>query len=126
VSPLTAAEAAKTLGYRVYTIGTGTRGLAPYPVKGPFGNTVYQPMQVSIDEDTLQRIADETGGRYFRATDTESLEGIYEEIDELEKSPQEALQYLDYQELYPGIALLALLLLVGESILAETWLRVLP
>lgn len=126
VTPLTAAAAARTLGYRVYTIGAGTRGLAPYPVRGPFGNVVYQPMQVSIDEDTLKEIAGTTGGRYFRATDTDSLEAIYAEIDQLEKSPQEAPRYLDYRELYPWLALPALLLLLGEAVLAQTWLRVLP
>jgi Ca-activated chloride channel homolog len=126
VTPLTAAEAAKTLGYRVYTIGAGTRGLAPYPVRGPFGNIVYQPVQVSIDEDTLRQIATTTGGRYFRATDTASLEAIYAEIDKLEKSPHEGLEYLDYHELYPWLALPAFLLLIAEAVLAETWLRVLP
>jgi len=81
---------------------------------------------VSIDEATLKEIAGTTGGRYFRATDTDSLEAIYAEIDELEKSPQEAPRYLDYRELYPWLALPALLLLLGEAVLAQTWLRVLP
>lgn len=126
VTPLNAAEAAKTLGYRVYTVGAGTRGVAPYPVMGPFGNKIYQPMPVDIDEDTLRRIADKTGGRYFRATDTQSLETVYAEIDRLEKSPYEAEQYLDYQELYVWFALLGLVLLAGETVLAQTWLRVLP
>lgn len=126
VTPLTAAEAARTLGYKVYTIGAGTRGLAPYPATDFFGNRIYRPMQVDIDENTLKRIAEMTGGRYFRATDTESLEAIYAEIDRLEKSPHEALQYLEFHELCAWLALPALLLLATESILAETWLRVLP
>jgi Ca-activated chloride channel family protein len=67
-----------------------------------------------------------TSGRYYRATDTESLEQIYAEIDQLERSPQEGLQYLDYHELYPWLALPALLLLAGEALLSQTWLRVLP
>jgi Ca-activated chloride channel family protein len=126
VSPLTATEAAKQLGYRVYTIGAGTRGLAPYPATDLFGNRVYRPMQVDVDEDTLRRIAELTGGRYFRATDTKSLEQIYAEIDQLEKSPYEGLQYMDYHELYPWFALPAFLMLLGEVVLSETWLKVLP
>jgi Ca-activated chloride channel family protein len=126
VPPLTAAETAKTLGYRVYTIGAGTRGLAPFPSTDPFGNKTYVPMQVDVDEKTLQSIAATTGGRYFRATDTESLKKIYAEIDQLEKSEHEGLQYLEFDELYVWFAVPALLLLAGEAILANTWLRVLP
>ena len=126
VSPLTAAEAAKTLGYRVYTIGAGTRGLAPFPDTDMFGNRVYRPMQVDIDETTLQKIAEITGGKYFRATDTDSLTKIYAEIDQLETTTHEGLQYLEYNELYVWLVLPALLLLAGEALLAETWLRVLP
>jgi Ca-activated chloride channel homolog len=126
VPPLTAAETAKTLGYRVYTIGAGTRGSAPFPQTDAFGRRVYVSLPVDIDEDTLRRIADTTGGRYFRATDTASLEQIYDEIDKLEKSSQEGLQYLEYHELYAWLALPALLLLAGEAVLAQTWLRVLP
>lgn len=126
IPPSTAAEAAKSLGYRVYTIGAGTRGLAPFPQTDPFGNKVYVPTPVDIDEAALRQIAQTTGGRYYRATDLETLQGIYAEIDELEKSPYEGLQYLDYTELYPWLALPAFLLLVTESLLVQTWLRVLP
>lgn len=126
VAPLTAAEAAKTLGYRVYTIGAGTHGLAPYPSTDAFGNRVYVPMQVDIDEESLQRIAAITGGRYYRATDTPTLQEIYAEIDKLERSPFEGLQYHDYHELYPWLAVPAFLLLVAEAVLAQTSLRVLP
>lgn len=126
VPPLVAAEAAKTLGYRVYTIGAGTRGSAPFPQVDAFGRRVYVNMPVDIDEDTLKEVAQITGGRYFRATDTPSLQQIYDEIDQLEKSPQEGLQYLEYHELYLWLALPALLLLAGEALLAHTWLRVLP
>ncbi len=126
VSPTTAAQAAATLGYRVYTIGAGTRGLAPYPATDMFGNRIYQPMQVDIDEDTLTKIAEETGGKYFRATDTASLEKIYEEIDQLEKSPAEAPRFLDYREIGIWLIAPALLLLVGETMLSHTLLRVLP
>jgi Ca-activated chloride channel family protein len=126
VPPLTAAEAAKALGYRVYTIGAGTRGSAPFPQTDAFGRRVYVSLPVDIDEETLRRIAEITGGRYFRATDTPSLEQIYDEIDALERSPQEGLQYLEYEELYGWLAVPALLLLAGEAVLAQTWLRVLP
>jgi Ca-activated chloride channel family protein len=126
IPPMTAAETAKTLGYRVYTIGAGTRGSAPFPQVDAFGRRVYVSMPVDIDEDTLSRVAELTGGRYFRATDTPSLQQIYDEIDRLEKSPQEGLQYLEYHELYVWLALPALLLLASEAILAHTWLRVLP
>jgi len=126
VSPLTAAEAAKDLGYRVYTIGAGTRGLAPYPATDFFGNRVYRPVQVDIDEDTLKKIAETTGGRYFRATGSDSLDEIYAEIDKLEKSPYEGLQYLEYSELYLWLALPALLALGIETVLGATLLRTLP
>jgi Ca-activated chloride channel family protein len=126
VPPLVAADTAKTLGYRVYTIGAGTRGNAPFPQVDAFGRRVYVSMPVDIDEDTLRRVADTTGGKYFRATDTPSLQQIYDEIDQLEKSPQEGLQYLEYYELYVWLALPALVLLATEAVLAQTWLRILP
>lgn len=126
VTPLTAAEAAKALGYKVYTIGVGTQGVAPYPATDMFGNKVYRPMPVDIDEETLKKVAEITGGKYFRATDTPSLEQIYAEIDQLEKSPYQGLQYLEYDELYVWLVLPAFLLLALESVLSATWLRVLP
>jgi Ca-activated chloride channel family protein len=126
VTPETAAEAAATLGIKVYTIGAGTRGMAPYPAQDMFGNKVYRPMAVDIDEDTLKRIAQKTGGRYFRATDTQSLRDVYAEIDRAEKTPFEAPQFLDYRELYPWLAWPALALLLMEIGLAETVLRKLP
>ena len=126
VTPEAAAEAAATLGYRVYTIGAGTRGVARYPSTDFFGNKRYVPMEVDIDEKTLRRVAAETGGKYFRATDTDSLRSIYEEIDQLERTEHEGLVYLDYHELYPWLAIPALLLLVIDVVVAETWLRVLP
>jgi Ca-activated chloride channel family protein len=126
VPPLTAAESAKALGYRVYTIGAGTRGTAPYPQVDPFGRKVYVNMPVDVDEDTLKAIAETTGGKYFRATDTDSLRRIYDDIDKLETTSEEGLQYLDYDELYVWLVVAALLLLVGEAVLAQTWLRVLP
>jgi Ca-activated chloride channel family protein len=126
VKPLTAAEAAKALGYRVYTIGAGTKGLAPFPARDLFGNRVYQPMSVDIDETTLREIAKTTGGRYFRATDTENLQNIYAEIDTLEKSPHEGLHFKEYRELYPWLLIPGVLLLGIEVVLGRTVLRVLP
>lgn len=126
VSPRTAAEAAAALGIKVYTVGAGTRGMAPYPARDLFGNKVYRPMPVDIDETTLQEIARETGARYFRATDTDSLRAVYDEIDRSEKAPFEAPQFLDWRELYAWLAWPALLGLVAEVGLGATWLRKLP
>src|SRR5262249_13830347 len=80
-----AAEAAAALGIKVYTVGAGTRGMAPFPTRDLFGNKVYRPIQVDVDEDTLKKVATTTGARYFRATDTTSLRDIYAEIDKAEK-----------------------------------------
>ncbi|MDR1698658.1 MAG: VWA domain-containing protein, partial [Prevotellaceae bacterium] len=86
ISPLTAAELARTFGIRAYTIGVGTHGLAPMPFRTNTGAIVYQNVEVNIDENTLRGIADLTGGTYFRATDTDNLRSIYREIDKLEKT----------------------------------------
>ena len=126
ISPLTAAEAARALGIKVYTIGAGTKGMAPYPARDAFGNLVYRPVQVDIDEQTLSRIADTTGGRYFRATDTQSLRDIYETIDQLERTASDAPRYLDYDELYPWLLVPALALLGLEIGLRHSLLRELP
>lgn len=126
ISPETAAEAARALGVKVYTIGAGTRGLAPYPGRDFFGNVVYQPVQVDIDEGTLTRIAETTGGQYFRATDTASLQQIYDSIDTLERTAFEAPKYHDWRELYAWFAFPALLLLCLELVLGHTVLRRLP
>jgi Ca-activated chloride channel family protein len=126
ISPATAADALKAVGIKAYTIGAGTRGLAPYPSRDLFGNKVYQPIKVDIDEDTLRKIADTTGGKYFRATDTASLEQIYSDIDKLERTSFSAPRFLDYYELYPWLAVPALLLLAVEVGLTHTRLRKLP
>lgn len=126
VSPKTAADAAAALGIKVYTIGAGTRGLAPFPATDVFGNKVYRPMPVDIDEKTLQAIAETTKARYFRATDTDSLRQIYAEIDRSEKTPFEAPQYLDWRELYPWLGWPALAALVCELSLGAMVLRKLP
>ena len=93
VAPLTAAKIAQKFDIRVYTIGVGTQGFAPYPFKTPFGTTVYQDVEVQIDEETLQNIASVTNGQYFRATSNKALESIYREIDQLERSKIEVKEY---------------------------------
>jgi Ca-activated chloride channel family protein len=126
VTPQTAADAAAALGIKVYTVGAGSQGMAPYPVKDFFGNTVYRPIRVDIDEATLKQIAKTTGARYFRAADTETLRRVYEEIDQAEKAPFEAPEFLDYREVYPWLLWPALGLLLVEVGLGETVLRKLP
>ena len=126
ISPLTAAEAAKALKIKVYTIGAGAKGMAPYPVKDFFGNTVYQPMEIDIDEDTLIKIADATEAKYFRATDTESLRKIYKEIDAFEKTTIEDKGYLEYNELFSVFLILAVSILLLDIVLSNTILRKIP
>lgn len=125
IAPLTAAEIAKTYGIRVYTIGVGSRGMAPMPVQTPFG-LQYQNMQVDIDEGTLQQIATMTHGQYFRATDTEKLHEIYHDIDQLEKNKMQVKEYYRNTDDYTIFALLALLFLASELILRYTVLRKIP
>lgn len=125
IAPLTAAEIAKTYGIRVYTIGVGTRGMAPMPVQTPFG-LQYQNMQVDIDEGTLQQIASMTNGQYFRATDTEKLHEIYHDIDQLEKNKMHVKEYYRNQDDYTIFALLAFVFLSLELILRYTILRKIP
>jgi Ca-activated chloride channel family protein len=126
VSPGTAAEAAASLGVTVYTVGAGTRGMAPFPARDLFGNTVYRPVPVDIDEETLKEVAVATGGRYFRATDTTSLRDVYTEIDRAERVVFDAPVYHDYREIYPWLAWPALALLLCEIGLGATILRKLP
>ncbi|MGI9497945.1 MAG: vWA domain-containing protein [Mariniblastus sp.] len=135
LDPLDAADLANTLGIKIYTIGVGTKGTAPVPVLDPFSNRrVLQMMPVNIDEETLTQVAEITGGKYFRATSSESLEKIYEEIDMLEKINVEASHYVDYQEMatetvhfgafpIPPIALLAFISLATATLLSKTVFR---
>jgi len=125
VPPLTAAEIAKTFGVRVYTIGVGTIGTAPYPMQTPFGVRI-QDVQVKIDEPSLQSIADITGGKYFRATSTDNLKKIYEEIDALEKSKIEVKEFSKKQEEFQSFALAALLLLIAGVLLKISVFRNIP
>ena len=126
IAPLTAAEAAQALKVKVYTIGVGTRGMAPMPVFFG-GRRVGEQMQpVDIDEDTLKKIADRTSGKYFRADNTARFQAIYSEIDHLEKTEKEIKKYSQHRELFawaitPGFALLLL-----EILLRHTAWRRLP
>ncbi len=126
ISPLIAAEAAGALDIKVYTVGAGTKGVAPYPDKDPFGNIVYRRVKIEIDEDTLRQVAEKTGARYFRATDTDSLRAIYKEIDQLETTPIEEKGYIEYKELFHLFLIPGLFLLMLEVILNNTLLRRIP
>jgi len=119
VDPMTAAEIAKVFGVRVYTIGVGSFGTAPYPVQTPFG-VQLRDMKVEIDEDLLQNIATQTDGRYFRATTNQKLEEIYEEIDQLERSKIEVTEFKRKHEEFLPLALLAFGLLLAEFLLRQT------
>jgi Ca-activated chloride channel family protein len=123
--PLTAADAAAALGVKVYTIGAGSPGKAPILVDSLFGQQV-QYIEADLDEDTLQQIAERTGGAYFRATDAKSLRDIYARIDELEKTELELERYTDYEDLYAWLVAPALLLLLLELLLLGTRFRKLP
>ena len=120
IDPITAAEAAHALGVRVYTIGAGTDGPARIPVDDPVFGRRYVTVDASVDEKTLKEIARLTGGRYFRATSAQALEEIYKEIDGLEKSEAETVEYVQYDEKGPLLALAAALMLAAALLLAET------
>ena len=125
IAPVTAAEIAKTFGIRVYSIGVGTQGMAPYPFQTAFG-VQYQDIPVEIDEATLKQVAATTGGQYFRATDNASLKEIYSEIDKMEKTKISVQQYSKKQEEYKNWALLLFALLLVEILLRNTLLRNIP
>ncbi|MCL6217982.1 vWA domain-containing protein [Zunongwangia pacifica] len=124
IDPKVASELAKEFGIKVYTIGVGTNGMALTPV-GIAGNGRFQfgNRQVEIDEDLLKQIADETGGKYFRATNNEKLQDIYDEIDQLEKTEIEEFKYTNYDEKFRPFALLAGALLLFELLLRYTIFR---
>jgi len=125
IDPNTAKEIAKSVGVRVYTIGMGTEGFAPVPVQTP-GGVVMQREKVNIDEKLLTQIATETGGRYYRAKDNESLSNIYKEIDQLEKSKIEVSSIRRYTEQFFPFALAAAVFLFLELLLRWTVLRKFP
>jgi Ca-activated chloride channel homolog len=128
IQPLMAADAARALGIKVYTIGIGEQGEAPMPVgRNPYtGETVYQNVPVDVDEDTLQKIADVTGGKYYRADNAEHFQQIYADIDKLEKTEAIINKYAEFQELFPWFVWLGLAVLLIELVLGQTLLRRLP
>lgn len=126
IDPSTAAELARSLGIKVYTVGVGREGIAPFPVNDPVFGRRYVDVEVKIDEDLLKKIADSTGGQYFRAVDKDSLEKIFKTIDSLEKSRISVKSYTHYHEvfghcLWPGLGLILV-----ESLLSHTRFRKLP
>jgi Ca-activated chloride channel family protein len=125
LSPIQAAELAKTYKIKIYTIGAGTKGEAPVKVRGFFGPTI-QYQRDEIDESILQKIADTTGGRYFRAQDPKSLKDIYETIDRMEKTEVKVKEYMEFNELYAWFTLVGLGLLLLEIILGNTRFRKIP
>jgi len=120
ISPQVAAEAAKALKIKIYAIAVGTKGLSPYPLKDYYGRTVYRNIPIEIDEESLRKIADTTGGKYYLASDSEKLRRIYDEINRLEKSNIEHLGYREYTELFPFFLLPGLILLAIEIFLSNT------
>lgn len=126
MSPLMAADIAKNMGIKVYTIGVGRRGTAPTPVIDPFGNVGLAMVEVEIDEELLREISSMTGAKYFRAENAEALTKIYDEIDQMEKSKVEITDYVSYEELYLGWLILGLLLLVAELFVSRIVLNRLP
>lgn len=126
IAPETAARAAKALKVKVYTIGAGSLGRIPYPFQDEFGRTTYRYVRIDLDEDLLKKIAAETGGSYFRATDTAALRAVYARINRLEKTEIKMPQYLRYVDLYPYFLLPAIMLFLVEILLSNTLLRRLP
>lgn len=126
IDPITAAELAQAFGIRVYTVGVGTQGEAPYPTVDFFGRTVYRNMPVEIDEETLTKIANITGGKYFRATNNNKLKEIYIEIDQLERSKVDVKQFSRKEERFMLLVWLALACVITELVLKRTVLRSIP
>ena len=125
ISPLTAADIAKSLGIRIYTIGVGTNGMAPYPM-ATAGGIQYMNVPVEIDEKTLRTIAETTGGSYYRATSTEKLQDVYRQIDRLERTKMRVNSYSKREEAFLPFALLLVAVLILESLLRLTLLRRIP
>ena len=126
IDPLTAAEAAKALGVKCYTIGVGTRGQAPMPATDMFGRRGYQMVNVDIDEETLTKISDMTGGKYFRADNADNFARIYSEIDKLEKTEADVKKFAQHTELFAWLIALGIVVLTAEVGLGQTVLRRLP
>jgi Ca-activated chloride channel family protein len=126
IDPTTAAKVAAALGIKVYTIGVGTKGRAPMPVEDPIFGKRMVAVEVNLDEDTLTRIAQITDGKYFRATDSEELAKIYEQIDELEKTKIESETYTNYTDRFSWFILPALGIFLLEMVLGQGYLREIP
>jgi Ca-activated chloride channel homolog len=126
VAPITAADAARAMGIKVYTIGAGARGEAPMPMKDRFGRVGLQMVTVDVDEETLKKVAEATDARFYRATDTDSLVQIYNEIDQLEKTKATMKRFERYQELFAWFLIPGLALLGGEFWMRNTRYRRLP
>lgn len=126
IDPVTAAQMAQALGVRVYTVGAGSRGTARVPVQDPLLGRRYVSMQVDIDEETLRNVAELTGGVYFRATDRESLEQVWQQIDQLETTEMEVENFTRYGELFHFPLMVGLGLLLLEAVLGQTLLRKIP
>jgi Ca-activated chloride channel family protein len=126
IDPMTAAELAKSFGIRVYTIGIGTYGKAPFPFRTPFGGVKYEMVDVEIDEPLLKNIAEMTGGKYFRATDNQTLQNIYNEIDQLEKTKIEVAHYTRIREMFHIPLLFAFMFLLFELLIKYLIVKSLP
>ena len=126
ISPEEAAKVAKTYGIRIYTIGVGSTGTAPFPTIDFFGREVLRAQVVTLDEPTLRMLADTTGGKYFNAKNTQALEHVYAEIDQLERTKTEGRLYTEYLELYRWLLIPGLSLVVLTIVLSTTWFRALP
>ncbi|MBK7977114.1 MAG: VWA domain-containing protein [Deltaproteobacteria bacterium] len=126
IDPMTATRLARPLGVKIYTIGVGTQGLALFPMRDALGQVRHVQRPVEIDEQLLEQIAGETGGRYFRATDSEALAKIFGEIDALERSPAQIDRITRYRELFPLLLVPGLVLVVLAEVLSRTLFRVIP
>ena len=126
IDPVTAAELARSLGMKVYTVGVGRQGIAPFPVKDPIFGTRYVDIEVQIDEELLKKIAASTGGQYYRAVDRDSLERIFKTIDGLEKSSISVKSYTHYNEIYGYFLWPGLGLILFETLMSYTRFRTLP
>jgi Ca-activated chloride channel family protein len=126
IDPLTAADIARSLGIKVYTVGVGREGIAPFPVNDPVFGRRYVDVEVKIDEEILQKISQSTGAKYFRAFDSDSLERIFKTIDGLEKSKISVKSYTHYNEIFSYFLWPGLGFLIGEALLSHTRFRKLP
>ena len=127
ITPATAAEAAKTLGIKIYTIAAGTRGMAPYPAgRDIFGNVAYRNIPVSVDEESLKQIAEIGGGKFFRATDSKSLEDIFASIDQLEKTEVKLKRSVQWREIFAWLVAAGMITAVLQTLYSLTTGRTLP